>query len=141
MRKLRCYECGKIYDFDLDDFCPKCGAFNQPKHQIRMNADGTVSRVQEPVIRKDGINERNHAGSFVHRELHQENRVRKGTALTKTAKQPSVRPSPVKTRTAGPIDSWKKKESGKTSPLESAKVFWWVAVAIILLRAFLSAIS
>ena len=29
MRKVRCYECGKTYDYDTDDFCPKCGAFNQ----------------------------------------------------------------------------------------------------------------
>ena len=28
MRKVRCYECGKTYDYDTDDFCPKCGAFN-----------------------------------------------------------------------------------------------------------------
>ena len=30
MRKVQCAECGKRYDFDEDDFCPKCGAFNQP---------------------------------------------------------------------------------------------------------------
>lgn len=27
---VRCYECGKQYDYDDDGFCPKCGAFNQP---------------------------------------------------------------------------------------------------------------
>ena len=141
MRRLRCYECGKIYDFDQDDFCPKCGAFNQPKNQLRVGSDGTVSRVQEPVIRKDGINERNHAGSFVHRELHQENRARRGTALTKTAKRTSVQPSPVKTRNSGPIDSWKKKENGKTRAVENVKIFWWAAIIFVLLRAFLTAIS
>ena len=26
MRKIRCYECGRRYDFDVDDFCPQCGA-------------------------------------------------------------------------------------------------------------------
>ena len=30
MRMVRCYECGKQYDYDDDGFCPKCGAFNQP---------------------------------------------------------------------------------------------------------------
>ena len=30
MRMVRCYECGKRYDYDEEGFCPKCGAFNQP---------------------------------------------------------------------------------------------------------------
>ena len=30
MRMVRCYECGKQYDYDDDGFCPKCGSFNQP---------------------------------------------------------------------------------------------------------------
>lgn len=141
MRKVKCYECGKVYDFDQEDFCPKCGAFNQPKKQVQVGADGSLVRSQEPVIRRDGINERNHAGSFVHRELHQENRARRGTALSKTAKRPSPRPAnPAKARLDSPID-WKKTENKKASALESGKVFWWAAVLILLLRAFLSAIS
>ena len=65
MRRVRCYECGKMYDFDMDDFCPRCGAFNQPPKSTAIDADGSVIRV-------DGINEKNHAGSFVHEELHEE---------------------------------------------------------------------
>ena len=30
MRMVRCYECGKQYDYDDDGFGPKCGSFNQP---------------------------------------------------------------------------------------------------------------
>ena len=30
MREVKCYECGKTYDYDDDGFCPRCGAFNQP---------------------------------------------------------------------------------------------------------------
>ena len=30
MRKITCADCGKHYDFDKDDFCPRCGSFNQP---------------------------------------------------------------------------------------------------------------
>ena len=30
MRKVTCADCGKHYDYDVDDFCPKCGSFNQP---------------------------------------------------------------------------------------------------------------
>ena len=56
MRKIRCYECGKSYDFDVDDFCPKCGAFNQPGKRTGIGAGGAV-------IRSEGINEKNHVGS------------------------------------------------------------------------------
>ena len=76
MRKVRCYECGKTYDYDTDDFCPKCGAFNQPPKSTTIDANGAVIRV-------DGINERGHAGSFVHEELHEENRERKRMGLSK----------------------------------------------------------
>ena len=71
MRRVRCYECGKMYDFDMDDFCPRCGAFNQPPKSTAIDADGSVIRV-------DGIIEKNHAGSFVHEELHEENRASGG---------------------------------------------------------------
>ena len=74
MRKVRCYACGKGYDYDDDGFCPNCGSFNLPKKSSSIGADGAV-------IRRDGINERNHKGSFVHAELHEENRERKGTPL------------------------------------------------------------
>lgn len=70
MRKVRCYECGKRYDYDEDGFCPNCGAFSQPPREARIAADGRVIRV-------DGIDERNHTGSFVHQELHAEKHDRK----------------------------------------------------------------
>ena len=73
MRKVRCYDCGKGYDYDEDGFCPKCGAFNLPWNTATISVDG--------VIRREGINERNHKGSFLHTELHEENRERKGTPL------------------------------------------------------------
>ena len=46
MRKVRCYECGKTYDYDTDDFCPKCGAFNQPPKSTTIDANGAVIRVE-----------------------------------------------------------------------------------------------
>lgn len=30
MRKVTCGDCGRVYDYDKDDFCPKCGSFNTP---------------------------------------------------------------------------------------------------------------
>ena len=76
VHRVRCYECGKIYDFDQDDFCPRCGAFTQPPKSTVIDADGSVIRV-------DGLNERGHAGSFVHEELHEENRERRRAGLSK----------------------------------------------------------
>ena len=80
MRRVRCYECGKRYDFDVDDFCPRCGAFNQPDRTSRIGADGSVIRV-------DGLNEVNHRESFAHAELHEENRERRNSGLSKGTQQ------------------------------------------------------
>lgn len=73
MRRVKCEDCGKVYDFDTDDFCPRCGAFAFPKGD-RIGADGTVVRVE-------GISESNHKGSFLHEEYHAENRHRKAAGL------------------------------------------------------------
>ena len=74
MRMVRCHDCGKRYDFDQDDFCPRCGAFTQPPPISRIGVDGGV-------IRMEGLNEENHTESFTHAEYHKENRERKGTLL------------------------------------------------------------
>ena len=74
MRKLKCENCGKCYNFDVDDFCPRCGAFNQPNNKWGFDANGNVIRI-------DGINERNHTGSFVHKEVHRERVVRRAKGL------------------------------------------------------------
>lgn len=84
MRKVRCHECGKNYDFDVDDFCPGCGAFTQPARNIQVGADGSVIRV-------DGLNEQGHKGSFVHRELHAEDRVRRAVGLEQTRQRKTSR--------------------------------------------------
>lgn len=76
MRNVRCHDCGKRYNFDKDDFCPRCGAFTQPPPATRIGTDGRV-------VRMEGISEENHRGSFVHTEYHDENRKRKGSVLEK----------------------------------------------------------
>lgn len=73
-----CSECKKRYDFDKDDFCPRCGAFNPPAKQWTVDNYGNVVRV-------DGINERTHAGSFVHAEVHREKAIRKIKGLDRGA--------------------------------------------------------
>ena len=77
MRKVRCHDCGKTYDFDVDDFCPKCGAFTQPKRETIMN-------IKRGSAHENGINEQNHEDSFLHEEYHGENRKRKGSSLERT---------------------------------------------------------
>lgn len=89
MRKVTCYECEKRYDYDDDGFCPRCGAFNLPTSTSRIGADGSVVWV-------DGLNERNHHNSFLHDELHQEDRQRRRLKLDrdppeKTAQKPDVK--------------------------------------------------
>lgn len=74
MRRIVCDDCGKWYDYDRDEFCPKCGAFNQPVKTWTTDDQGNVRRV-------DGVNEANHAGSFVHSEVHREKRVRQAKGM------------------------------------------------------------
>ena len=113
MRPVKCYECGKRYDFDVDDFCPKCGAFNPPVRTSQIGADGSVVRV-------DGLNERNHRESFVHAELHEENKERRASGLSK-----SVRRTPQ--RTAAKANRQRRQPDGK----RAGEIIKWVIVAVI----------
>ena len=70
MKQILCEDCGKRYNYEKDEFCPRCGAFNQPVKTWTTDSQGNVRRV-------DGVNEQNHAGSFVHSEVHREKRVRR----------------------------------------------------------------
>ena len=88
MRRVQCEECGKRYDFDVDDFCPRCGAFNQPERNGRVT-------IRDGAVRIDGINEANHQNSFTHQELHAEDRERKKLGLERRLDQRA----PVKQRT------------------------------------------
>ena len=120
MRKVRCYECGKVYDYDTDDFCPKCGAFNQPPKSTAIDANGAVIRV-------DGINERGHAGSFVHEELHEENRERRRMGRSKgTRRTPSKETAPktaARQSAATQSQRWREKKQSTLGNL----IFWIIA--------------
>lgn len=117
MRTVRCEECGKRYDFDLDDFCPRCGAFNQPPRASRIAADGSVTRVE-------GIHEGNHSGSFTHAEFHEENRQRRGTPLAQ-----GIRWSTSEQARSGAGGA--ERPFVSKSPL---RVIGWIVTAIILLN-------
>lgn len=49
MRNIRCADCGKRYDYDVDDFCPRCGSFNPPPDSgaTRLEEE-LLSRFQQP---------------------------------------------------------------------------------------------
>lgn len=120
MRRIRCYECGKSYDYDEDGFCPKCGAFNQPPRSTEISSDGSV-------VRRDGLNERNHSGSFAHEEFHEENRERKALGLSK-----GVRRTVMKAAARPAAQTSKKKaNTSKKNPLG---IVVWIVFAIIALN-------
>lgn len=120
MRMVRCEECGKRYDFDVDDFCPRCGAFNQPSWRDR--PDGSATRVE-------GIHEGNHSGSFVHAEFHEENRNRRGTSLARG----------IRREERGPVRSARR--GRPRTGTESFRVVGWIVAAIILLNLLGSMLS
>jgi len=85
MRRIVCEDCKRVYDCDKDDFCPRCVAFNQPVKTWTTDNQGNIRRV-------DGVNEANHAGSFVHSEVHREKRIRQAKGMDQkksTRRQPA----------------------------------------------------
>lgn len=127
MRRIVCEECRKAYDFDQDDFCPRCGAFNPPVKTWGVDANGNVVRV-------DGLSEQNHAGSFVHKEVHREKAVRRAVGMDWNGAKGQTRRPAAKSGPAQP--------SKQTAQTGLKNVVWFVAVliavsALIQLLAFL----
>jgi hypothetical protein len=77
MQRVRCEDCRAVYDYDEDGFCPRCGAFNQPKRTSQINVRGET----KPTDEAEG---RRHLNSFVHRELHTESRERRRSGLDRS---------------------------------------------------------
>lgn len=118
MKLIQCEDCGKRYDYDRDEFCPRCGAFNQPVKTWTTDSQGNVRRV-------DGINEANHAGSFVHSEVHREKRVRQAKGMDWTEKKKPVnRPMQSAQRPAA-------QQKRNTSSQNLAKIIFWIVATII----------
>ena len=124
MRMVKCYDCGRHYNYDEDGFCPKCGAFNQPPAITRVGADGSIVRV-------DGINEQGHIGSFVHKEYHQEERQRRRVGLDKSVEripEPAPKAAP-KVRPAGKtLASGSKKQAEKGVGIVIAIIIWFLSL-------------
>ena len=128
MRQIVCEECKKRYDYDREEFCPRCGAFNQPFKTWTTDSQGNVRRV-------DGVNEQNHAGSFVHREVHKEKQVRQAVGMDQKAK-PAVQrpPQPVRPAAQRPA-----KQTGNMSA--GVKALLWIVAAIFIINFVLPLLS
>ncbi len=126
MRQIVCEDCGKRYDYSQDEFCPKCGAFNPPVRTWGTDAQGNVIRV-------DGVNERDHGGSFVHSEVHREKRVRQAKGMDWTGKagqekrKPPVRPPVQRSANVQPPPQSRKADPSK----ERLKTLLWALFILI----------
>ena len=116
MTRLKCEECGRSYWYEEDDFCPKCGAYNQPPK----TGGGTVVRV-------DGVNESGHIGSFSHREVHQEKAQRRALKMDDRS---VFKKGPART-TTGSASQSKKNSSGLVGIIA---VLVWLFIVMQLLR-------
>lgn len=124
MRLIVCEDCKKRYDYDEDEFCPRCGSFNQPGKTWGVDAKGNVVRI-------DGVNESNHASSFVHSEVHHEKDVRRATGMDWKG---SARPAPPPPRPqTPPMSSTRRQQPKRNNALRSVLIF----IGIIFLVNFL----
>ena len=141
MRRVKCEDCGRVYDFDTDDFCPRCGAFTFPKGD-RIGTDSSVVRVEE-------IRESNHKDSFLHAEYFIEKRRRKAAGLDRGAdrsrgSQWAPAPGGAKTaKVSGPLANAAKsasrarKAAFATGGQELREIIGWLVGIVILASFFL----
>ena len=141
MRRVKCEDCGRVYDFDTDDFCPRCGAFTFPKGD-RIGTDSSVVRVEE-------IRESNRKDSFLHAEYFVEKRRRKAAGLDRGAdrsRDSQWAPAPGGAKTAKVSDplptaaksaSRARKAVSATEGQELRKIIGWLVGIVILASFFL----
>jgi len=126
MNMVRCEDCGRLYDYEEDGFCPKCGAFNQPPRD-------------KQEMRVDGVSEEGHAHSFFHREFHKEERERRHSGLDRSARRGAPEEKeqtvPAENAASRPIPGLRRPApaGGRMSALITGVVFF--IVLINLLRA------
>lgn len=136
MHRVHCSDCGKAYDYDEDAFCPRCGAFNQPPKSVLINEAGEVTRV-------DGINEQGHANSFVHQELHEENRQRRWSGLDKSVLRVHRGAEEETDQPVRPAAAFAGRSAKKPAGAGTAAVITWIIIVIIvfnLLRSLFGAL-
>ncbi len=137
MANITCENCGKRYDDQKDDFCPKCGAYNQPRHRWREDAHGNVIRV-------DGINESSHEDSFVHQEVHREKAQRRRGGLDWRGDRTGSRPNNAKGN-AAPVQHTSRpaprQRSGGNQQVNAAKWLIYLVAGIIAINVLISILS
>ena len=121
---LSCCGCGGSVPSDAPAEIPACACY------VALTFDdgprqGTTCRLL------DGLNESNHRGSFVHSELHEENKERRASGLSKGTKRSSR-------KTAQPALRQRQKQAGSQS---IGAVIKWVIFAIIGLNILSSVLS
>lgn len=52
MRRVTCKDCRYVYDYDKDDFCPRCGSYNPP-------GDTGSTRLEQELLSRFGDARRN----------------------------------------------------------------------------------
>ena len=127
MTRLQCEECGKSYIYEEDDFCPRCGAYNHPPR----------AGAPEPVVRRDGVNEATHEGSFLHREIHREKAQRRRLHLDqpKQPAKPRAKQVTVQAPLAGAGPQAAKQKKGALSAVVT--IIIWLVIILQILAAFL----
>ena len=111
--------------------CAKCDAMSavRPTIMISMISVRSAARsTNGAVIRVDGINERGHAGSFVHEELHEENRERKRMGLSKGTRRTAAAASQPSAQR--PVFRQSGRQDGKVQPAVGKLIFWIFAAII-----------
>ena len=55
MASIKCKSCGRTYNYRSSELCPKCGAYNRPPHQMRVNFDenGSAELQSDREFRED----------------------------------------------------------------------------------------
>ncbi len=101
MQKVRCYECGKRYDFDVDDFCPRCGAFTLPTQK-------TAEKQQSAAMQTDGTRGRS---SGLHAKRQKEHGESEGVSLKAASGQKAQKPFAQKLYDLNPA-----KQDGRNPP-------------------------
>jgi len=63
VRKVVCHDCRKRYDFDKDDFCPRCGAFTQPPARTHSEEPPVISRSAPQKFDAEALKEKGKAAA------------------------------------------------------------------------------
>lgn len=130
MQRIVCEDCKKIYDYSKDEFCPHCGAFNQPVKTWGTDSQGNVIRV-------DGVNERDHAGSFAHREVHKEKNVRKVAGMDWSGSKKSSVRQPVPPPRPASAQPPRYRSAQNQNISDRFKTFLWILAIILLFNLIL----